>query len=292
VVVDDLGRNVTIARPPERIVSLIPSATQIVFAVGQGDKVVGVTRYDDYPPELVDRARNGTVQVVGGGLDPDVEKIILLNPDLILADGPAFVASQAISKLETSGFPVLRLDSSTIEGVLRDLRLVGTILRASNQAEQVAAGIERDVAYVTNTTRNAPRVRVYIENWNNPLYTVGNSTLQDEMLKLAGGVNIFSDLKGSVEVTPEAVIARNPDVIINFNILSDAAQIKTRPGWDKINAVRNNKVFQMNPEEAAPNPRVGQSLIKMATLIHPELFRQSQSSSSLAQIITATRRPY
>lgn len=279
-IVDDLGKNVTILKPPQRIVSLIPSATQIVFAIGAGDKVVGVTRYDDYPPELVDRVNNGTIVNVGGGLDPDIEKIVQLQPDLILVAGPGEVATQSVQKLQGLGYVTLALNPKSVEGVLRDTRMVGTILGYTANAEKVVSDIETTVDHVRDMTRNAARPAVYVENWHDPLITAGNGTLQNEMVELAGGMNIFSDLQG-YQVSSEAIIARNPDIIISFDSLETVPQIMARPGWGSINAVRENRVFQMNPEEGAPNPRVGQSILKMAKLIHPELFSQQAPTNQL-----------
>ncbi len=288
-VIDDLGRNVTILKPPQRIVSLIPSATQIVFAIGAGDKVVGVTRYDDYPPELVDRVKNGTIVNVGGGLDPDVEAIVKLQPDLILVAGPGEVAAQPVQKLQELGFATLALDAHSVEGILHDIRLAGQILGYSANAEEVVSNIKATIDHVREITRNATRSTVYIENWNDPLITAGNGTLQNEMVELAGGVNIFSDLQG-YQVSSEAVIARNPDIIISFDSLENVSQIIARPGWESINAVRENRVYQMNGEEGAPNPRIGQSILTMAKLIHPELFsQQAPPNQMVLPVIYVTR---
>ncbi len=287
-VVDDLGRNITISKPPQRIVSLIPSATQIVFAIGAGQKVVGATRYDDYPPELVDEISNRTVANVGGGFDPDIEKIIQLNPDLILADGPGHIATQSLQKLQDLGYVTLALDPKSIEGVLHDIRTVGMILGYLANAEKVVEDIQKSVDSVHEITKNAARPSVYIENWHDPLITAGNGTLQNQMVELAGGKNIFSDLHG-YQIGSEAVIARNPDIIISFDYFETVDQIKLRPGWASIKAVLENRVYQMNAEEGAPNPRIGQSLLKMAKLIHPELFAQQVSSQVIFVQVMAHR---
>lgn len=289
IIVDDLGRNVTIVKLPQRIVSLIPSATQIVFAIGAGNKVVGVTRYDDYPPELVDRIKNGTIVNVGGGLDPDIEAIVKLQPDLILVAGPGEVAAQSVQKLQELGYATLGLDAHSVEGVLHDIRLVGQILGYSANAEDVVSNIEATIGHVHDKVDNSSRPTVYIENWNDPLITAGNGTLQNEMVELAGGVNIFSDLQG-YQVSSEAVIARNPDIIISFDSLENMSQIIGRPGWGSINAVGEHRVYQMNPEEGAPNPRIGQSILTMAKLIHPELFsQQAPPNQMVLPVIYVTR---
>ncbi len=275
---DDLGRNVTLSKTPQRIVSLVPSATEIVFAVGAADKVVGATRYDVYPPELVDKVKAGAIATVGGGFDPDIEKIASLNPDLILIGGPAEVGSQPVTKLEQLGFTLVALNVKSIEGVLNDIRLVGKVVGNTAQAEQVITTMTQKIDLVVSKTSNVPKVKVYIENWPDPLFSVGLGSLQNEMVEKSGGINIFSDLTGSGQVNAEAVIERSPDVIIMFHNQTSIDDLKKRPGWDQINAVKNNKVFQMTGYEGAPNPRIADSLQKMAKFIHPELFQGGQST--------------
>ncbi len=275
---DDLGRNVTLFKTSEKIVSLVPSSTEIVFAVGAGDKVVGVTRYDVYPPELVDKLKAGTIVSVGGGFDPDIEKIAALKPDIILVDGPSHVGSKPLTKLKELGFTIVALNANSIEGVLKDIRLVGKIVGNTAQADNVMATMNAKINFVVSKTSNAPKVKVYIENWPDPLFSVGLGYLQNEMVEKSGGINIFSDLTGSGQVNAEAVIERNPDVIIMFHNQTGIGDLRNRPGWDQINAVKNNKVFQMTGYEGAPNPRIADSLLKMAKFIHPELFQGGQSS--------------
>ncbi len=275
---DDLGNNVTLSKAPGRIVSLVPSATEIVFAVGAGDRVVGVTRYDVYPPQLVEKLKAGTIVSIGGGFDPDIEKITALKPDIILVDGPSEVGSKPLAKLKELGFTTFALNANSIEGVLKNIEVVGKIVGNDAQADKVTAAMNAAINLVVSKTSNAPKAKVYIENWPDPLFSVGSGSLQDEMVKKAGGVNIFSDLTGSGQVNSEAVIERNPDVIIMFHNQTSIDDLKTRPGWGDINAVKNNKVFQMTGYQGAPNPRIADSLQIMAKFIHPELFQEGQST--------------
>jgi len=275
---DDLGRNVTLSKAPQRIVSLVPSATEIVFAVGAGDKVVGVTRYDFYPPELVNKVKAGIVVSVGGGFDPDIEEVTALKPDIILVDGPSHVGSKPLTKLKELGFTTVALNAKSIGEVVKDIGLVGKVVGNNAQADKVIASMNAKINFVVSKTSNAPKVKVYIENWPDPLFSVGAGYLQDEMIQKSGGINIFSDLTGSGQINAEAVIERNPDVIIMFHNQTSLDDLKKRPGWDQINAVKNDKLFQMSGYEGAPNPRIADSLEKMAKFIHPELFQGGQSA--------------
>ncbi len=276
-IVDDLGRNVTLSEVPQRIVSLVPSNTEIVFAVGAGDRVVGVTRYDIFPPDLVQRVKAGSILIVGGGYDPDIEKIVALKPDIILVAATAEVSSQSYNKLQGLGLTLVALNANSIDGVLKDIMLVGKIVGNNAPAQQIVTAMKGKVDSVVSLSSNAAKVKVYIENWPNPIFSVGTGSLQNDMVEKCGGTNVFSDLKGSKQVSAEAVIARNPDVIIMFHNQTSTDELKSRPGWENINAIKNNKVFQMTGYEAAPNPRVADSLQKMCNLIHPELFSTRQS---------------
>jgi iron complex transport system substrate-binding protein len=280
VITDDLGRNVSISHVPKKIVSLVPSATEIVFAVGEGDKVVGVTRYDNKPPELVQRVRTGNITIVGGGYDPDIEKIVALGPDLIMVGLPAEVPSEVFNKLQGLGFTLMALDAKSIEGVLRDISIVGKVFGNTAQAQQLLSSMSDKMKSITSKTASSSKPNVFIENWPDPLFSVGQSTLQDDMVRTCGGSNIFSDLTGSAQVNAEAVISRNPAVIITFDNQT-ANDLSARAGWSNINAVRNQKVFQMTGYEGAPNPMVVDSLEKMCGFIHPDLFGSQQSLEPL-----------
>ncbi len=281
VISDDLGRNITIPHEPKRIVSLIPSATEVVFAVGAGDRIVGVTRFDDYPPELVSRVEQGTVLAVGGGLDPSIEAIIELDPDIILIGGRGHLGSKPILRLEKLGFIIISLRPDNIEGILKNLELLGRITGNLEESGRVIKGMQDTLDFVESKTKDAPKVRVYVENWHDPIFSVGRGTLQHEMIERAGGINIFSDIEGSRQVNIEAVIAKNPDIIISFNNQIGLDVIKDRPGWGFINAIRDGKIYQLTAKEASPNPRIAASLEQVARIIHPELFENQTEANSI-----------
>ncbi|MFQ6011967.1 MAG: ABC transporter substrate-binding protein, partial [Nitrososphaerales archaeon] len=278
---DDLGRNITLPHEPRRIVSLIPSATEVVFAVGAGDRVVGVTRYDDFPPELVTRIENGTVLAVGGGLDPSIEAVLELDPDIILIGGSGHMGSKPIIRLEELGFTIISLRPDNIEGILKNMELMGRITGHLQETQKIVQSMRETIDLVESKTKDAPKVRVYVENWHDPIFSVGQGTLQHEMVERAGGINIFSDIQGSRQVNLEAVIAKNPDVIISFNNQVSLEVMKDRPGWSNINAIKDGKVYQLTAKQASPNPRIADSLEQIAMLIHPELFENQVQENSM-----------
>jgi iron complex transport system substrate-binding protein len=275
-VTDDLGRTVAIANyPPKRIVSLAPSCTEILFALGLGDRVVGVDRYSDYPPEAVN-----ITPKVGGFADISIETVLGLKPDLVLATGGVQV--KFVELLEEHGLAVVVLSPKDLEGILNDILLVGKSAGEEVAGERLVAEMRQRVDVITERTRDIPaeeRPKVYYEIWHNPLMSAGSGSFTNELIKLAGGVNIFEDMATEFsEVSVERVLSGNPDVIV----LSppDAPmpgvspeELKARPGWDGIKAVKDGRIYQIHPDLLnRPGPRIVDGLEALAEVIHPELF--------------------
>jgi len=280
--VDSLGRNVTLTNQPERIISVIPSTTETIFALGAGDRVVGVTRFDVYPPELVRGLENGSIISVGSGRSIDIEKVVALDPDIIFVGREAFFVTKSITKLEELGFNIVSVHSKSIDGLLQNVALLGKILDLTESSEHLSERLTEKIDFIRSRTEDAPKVKVYLENWPDPMFTIGSGSVQHEMLEISGGANVFSDLIGSTQVNLESVIVRNPDIIIYFHDQMTIDDMKNRPGWDAINAVRNNMIFQLDLQEGAANPRIPDSLEKLARFIHPELFEITQSLESIS----------
>ncbi|MBI2125973.1 MAG: cobalamin-binding protein [Thaumarchaeota archaeon] len=293
--VDDSGRNVTIKAKPQRIVSLIPSSSEIIYAVGADRQLVGVDIYSAYPQELIKRVRSGNLTTVGSGVGPDLEKIVSLNPDVIFVNGPSHVGSKAVQRLSELGYTIVSLDAQNIDGVINNIELVGKITGDSDNARKLVSSLKDRIMKVESAVKNATKVRVYIENWQEPLFSVGPSAIQDELITRAGGINIFSDLpKKSAQVSSEAVISKNPDVIVLFHRLASLDQVKNRPGWGVIDAVKNNRVHYIDANEeniapyGAPGPRIIDGLEKIATFIHPEPFKklEGHNEASVLEILS------
>ncbi|RLE51354.1 MAG: cobalamin-binding protein [Candidatus Methanomethylicota archaeon] len=276
-ITDDLNRTIAIAEEPQRIVSLAPSNTEILFAIGAGDKVVGVTEYCDYPEEVVSRKSSGNLTVVGGFSDINVEVIISLDPDMVIAFGTLQV--KAVEALEEQGIPVIVLNPCTVEDVLNDIKLVGKAVGMYKEAKHLVENLTQRIQVIQEKVANAPKVKVYYELWYDPLMSAGPGTFISDLIFMAGGENIFSDAKTQYPiVSAEEVIARNPDVIVlpdsymmYYSI--SAEQVKSRPGWDAINAVKNNRIYFVDEDLLVrPGPRLIDGLEELAKIIHPELF--------------------
>jgi iron complex transport system substrate-binding protein len=279
-VVDDVGRNVTITSyPPERIVSLAPSCTEILFALGLGNKVVGVDEYSDYPPEVVERVKAGNLTVVGSFAEISLETVVGLHPDLILATGG--VQRTIVENLEGLGQTVVVLYPKRLSGVLADISLVGKVTGQVDEAEAVVADMQKKAQEIADKTKNAPRPRVYVECFfNGGYWSFGSDSYVDELISMAGGINVFAGFPGGhLSTSTEEVVKANPEIII----ISKGAMaiscgltpetIKTRPGWSQISAVQNNQIYEVEESiMVRGGPRLINALEQLAKVIHPELF--------------------
>lgn len=268
-VVDDAGRSVTLERVPEKIVSMAPSNTEILFAIGVGDKVVGVTSYCTHPPEAL------AVEKVGDAWNPDYEKIVSLEPDLVLAVGTA--DSDIVRALENYGLTVFVLQASTLAQVADDIELVGKVTGAEARAAEVAGELRarmRAVGLELSDLGDAERPSVF---WvlDSLLWTVGPGSFIDDLIDLAGGYNIGRSLGLAYgQFSMESLLEADPDVII-IPVLDPATPeaLAAIDGWDTLTAVVNGRVYQIDPDAVSqPGPRVVDALEQVAALLHPDLF--------------------
>ncbi len=272
-VTDDLGRKVAVTAAPKRIVSLAPSNTEILFAVGAGDQVIGLTQYCNYPPET------STGRTVIGGFSANsisVEKIVALQPDLVVSVGTAH--KPIIETLEQANVPVLALDAQNLEGIYKNILMAGQVTGHDIRAQTLVDQMKRRVAAVSNRVRTIPaqeRLRVFYEVWDEPLMTAGSATFVHQVIELAGGINIFADVKEQYpKVSAEVVIARNPDVILgpstHGNALA-ASKIAARPGWQFIRAVQEERISIIDGDVISrAGPRIVDAIEIVATLLYPD----------------------
>jgi iron complex transport system substrate-binding protein len=271
---DDLGREVTLSVLPERVVSLAPSNTEILFAVGAGDQVVGVTQYCNYPLEAQDREQIGGFSAK----TISVEKIVALEPDLVLAAGE--IHQPVIEALEQLSVPVYALDPNTLDEVYTGVELVGQLTGHEEEADQVVAEMKDRVESVTEQVATVPkedRLSVYWEVFDEPRMTAGPSTFTGQLIELAGGVNIFADVSEAYpQISDEEVIGRNPAVIMGPDTMGDKLTIETvaqRPGWDQVDAVQDERIYLFDGDMVARSgPRLAQVLEVMAKALYPDQF--------------------
>ncbi len=271
---DDLEREVILSALPQRVVSLAPSNTEILFAVGAGDQVVGVTQYCNYPPEAQDREQIGGFSAK----TISVEKIVALEPDLVLAAGA--IHQPVIEALEQLDVPVYALDPNTLDDVYTGIELVGRMTGHEEEAAQTVEEMKGSVAAVTEQVATIPqedRLTVYWEVFDEPRMTAGPGTFTGQLIELAGGVNIFADVSEEYpQISDEVVIGRNPAVIMGPETMGDKLTIETvaqRPGWDQVDAVQNKRIYLFDGDMVSRSgPRLAQVLEVMAEALYPDLF--------------------
>jgi iron complex transport system substrate-binding protein len=271
---DDLGREVTVSALPQRIVSLAPSNTEVLFAVGAGDQVVGVTEYCNYPPEVQN------LEQVGGfsAKTISVEKIVALEPDLVLSVGE--IQQPVIEALEQVNITVVALDPDTFDDVYASVGLVGRLSGHEEEAAQVMVEMKDLVAFVTERIATIPqeeRLRVYWEVFDEPRMTAGPSTFQGQLIELAGGINIFADVTENYpQINDEEVIERNPAVIMGADTMGDKLtidRVAQRSGWDQVDAVQNGRIHLFDGDMVSrAGPRLVQALEAMAKALYPDKF--------------------
>lgn len=274
-ITDAAGRSVTIKALPQRIVSLAPSLTEDLFAVGAGDQVVGVTTYCNYPPEAATRERIGGYSAKTISL----EKVVALKPDVVFAEKGAH--KDTIAALEQMNVTVVAVDATTFAEVYTSLELLGRLTGHSDKASAVVSDMKTRIKAITDKTATiAPdkRLRVFWEIWDEPLMTAGPKTFSGRILEMAGGVNIFADVdKDWPQVSAEEIIARNPAVIMGPDTHADKLTVDVigkRPGWEKLSAVTSGRIHFINGDTVSrAGPRLAEALHDTAVALYPELFK-------------------
>ncbi|MEP6808335.1 MAG: helical backbone metal receptor [Chloroflexota bacterium] len=270
---DDAGRVVVIPAEPMRIVSLAPSNTEIACAIGACDRIVGVTDFDDYPPQVK------TVTKVVISTQVDVEKVVAANPQLILAAGNGLTPDSVIARLTGLGYPVLVVYPKSLDALYADIQLIGQAIDTATQAAAVVTDLRAHAKSVADAVANVARPRTFYEVgvFQGTIYTAGADSFLASLITIAGGEPITGDpLSTSIQL--EALVAADPQLIL----LGDAAydptitsdSVAVRPGWERMAAVVDGRVVVVrdDPVITRPGPRIVDALEALARAIHPELY--------------------
>ena len=284
-VVDDEGYATNLTSVPQRIISLSPSNTQILFAIGVGDKVVGVTDYDHYPYNFTAWIAAGNMTSVGGFSTPNKETIASLYPDLILATS---INDPDVVTLRSLGYNVLVLNPNNVTGVLQDITMVGKATGANQNATALVNSINNQINAITAkiAAANETKPLVYYEVWNDPLMSAGSTSFINDVIVKAGGQNIFeNETQQYPTVSSETIVQKNPDVILLPTDMANPGeapfygsvdQVKDRPGWSAISAVHNNRVVVVDGDIfAEAGPRIADQIAVAAQAFYPELFNST-----------------
>ena len=269
-VADMLGRPVLVSPGPIRVVSLAPSLTEIVFALGRGDWLMGVTDFCDYPPEARSKPQ------IGGPMTPDLERVVGLRPDLVLATAEGN-PRDVVAQLTRLHIPVFAVKPEGYAGILASVEAVGRALQAEAAAASLVQDIQRRIAAIDHAVANHPRPRLLYLVWTDPLIAAGPATYIHDLIEMAGGENVLRDRSVPYpRLGWEEIVRAAPEVILvaSHRDGSDRPAIgDVWKAWQSVPAVRSGRVLAVPGDTIhRPGPRVVEGVEQLARAIHPEIF--------------------
>jgi len=265
-IVDGYGNEMTIEKEPEKIVTMAPSFTETIFALGAGDRIVGVTQFCNYPEEVEE------IEHIGDSEGPNLEKIIGSNTDLVIA---LYLSEEEKTKLEDAGIKVLLYDPQDLDSVFDSIEMIGKVLGLESEAEELVMNMESKKDAIVKKTEKTESKKVFYEVWHEPLMTAGPDSFINELITLANGENIAYDTESVYpEYNLELLLERNPEVYLTtddgFKTIDD---IVNRNGYENIKAVQENNIYLLHPDiTTRTGPRIIDGFEMIAQAIHPEIF--------------------
>jgi iron complex transport system substrate-binding protein len=260
-ITDQAGNKVMIPKLPERIVSLVPSNTEILFAIGAGKNVVGVTTNDDYPKEVKSLPKVGDMTI-------NAEKVLAQKPDIIFAS--SLNGKETIDKLKKLGLTVVLLDANSIKEVYQSIDIAGQVTNQLRNSDKLIGKMEAEKLKIFRQVAAAKKekaVKVWLES-DPSLFTAGKGTLLNELTSIAGGDNVAKNLNGWPQVQSETVVKWNPDVIVSM--YGDTKTIQNRAGWNSIRAVQEKRITSIDPNIVSrPGPRIMEAMHQLAKTFYP-----------------------
>lgn len=267
VVTDGFDRDVEIEKKPEVVVSLAPSMTETMYALGLETSLAARTDYDDYPADVLD------IPSIGSMTEPNIEAIVEINPDVIFATN--MVSAESLKKLEELGYPVLVMSGEdNLEGVYDILTKVGVIFNETDKSEAIVEGMKSDVAYVTEALEGVEKKSVYyvVGYGEYGDYTAGGDTFIGQLIEMAGGENIAADVSGW-SYSLEKIVEADPEIIIVSQHYDTKAGFVATPNYQDLTAVKEGNVYEIdNNKLDRQGPRLAEGLVDLAKIIHPEIF--------------------
>ena len=272
-VTDGIGRRILVPDNPVRVVALAPSITEVIFALGREQRLVGISRFSDFPREAL------SLPQVGSYIQPDIERIISLNPDICIAvkDGnPREVADQ----LESLHIPVYAVDPLDLKAIMNMVLQIGDLLNAGDRSQAIVAGMKTRIERVRERVmKTEQRPGVFFQIGISPIVSVGKGTFINELIRMAGGTNLCAGYSSYPRLSREQVLALAPDVLIVTTMHRGLSidQIKAEwAEWTQIPAVRNGRIAIVDSDIFdRPTPRQVDALEQLVRVIHPELFKDS-----------------
>ncbi len=265
---DDKDRNVSIPKNVDKVISLAPSNTETLFALGEGPKVVGVTEYADYPSEVKYK------EMVGGFQNPSIEKIISLNPDVVFAS--TRTGEQTVEILEKNNISVYVTNPDSLSDIYENIEEIGKIMGKEKYAERLTSEMKERTENITKKVSDLEEKDVfYLMSTYGGTWTAGKNTFINKLIMKAGGNNIADDLKGYKKISKSTVIEEDPDLIITTkHCYTSLDELKNKTGWKELTAIQEDKFYTLTENKLVrPGPRIIDGLEEVAQVIHPDAFQ-------------------
>lgn len=259
-VVDFKGRNIVLDKIPQRIVSLSPSNTETLFALGAGEKVVGVTSYCDYPEEAEKVQRIGTFE------EPNMELIKKAQPDVVLA---GYLKKEAVKALEGMGIPVIVTEAESFEEIYKSIGIIGKLTGTAAKAEEIITDMKNKIAEIEAKVKDKKKPAVFYVVWADPLMTAGSNTFINDVIKAAGGINVAEKVERWANYSVEELIRDNPDMLVAALHSTDEGMtkedLKKSRIFNKLECVRQGRIYVMSDDNiiSRPGPRIVQAIEEM-----------------------------
>ncbi len=275
---DEIGRKVNIPNSPKRIISLAPSITEILFDLWLNEEIAGVTDFCDFPEAALNKPR------IGGFVNPSMEKIVSLKPDLIIGtrDGNRM---ETIQRLNDLGFSVYVINPKGFDGVMKTIKNIGEVVGRGDESRKIIKNMMTKKEHITTFTRSLPKPRVFFQVGDAPMITVGKETLANDLIRLAGGRSISENESVSYPLySIETVISKAPEIIIMSSMKSKKdylSLVKWWQNWKSIPAVKRNAIYVIDSNLIdRPTSRIVEGLETMIRMIHPEVLEKQKNEIS------------
>jgi iron complex transport system substrate-binding protein len=270
---DDVGRKVRVPQEVDRVVSLAPNLTEIVFALGDGNHLVGDTDFCDYPSEAVQKAH------VGGPVNPNMEVIVSLKPDLVLAT-KSINRRETVNALDRIGLPVYVTDPHSVEEMIASVERVGSALGVENSAAIVAEDLRGRLSDLNRRLAGAAPRRTLFVVWTDPLISIGHDTFIADALQRAGGRSVVETKTEWPRISLEEIVRLQPEVLVFASAHAGDTQrnidaLRTRPGWRNLAAMKRGNIVVISDAINRPAPRMLDAVEQLARALHPEVFTSS-----------------
>jgi iron complex transport system substrate-binding protein len=266
---DEIGRKVRLPREVNRVVSLAPNLTEIVFALGDADHLAGDTDYCDYPPEALRKPH------VGGTVNPNLEEVVALMPDVVLAT--SINRRETVSALDRIGLPVFVTDPHSVDEMIATVEHIGGALGVEKSAAALAGDLRARLADLDRRLAGAAPRRVFFVVWTSPLMSAGSNTFIVDAIRRAGGRSVIETKEEWPHISMEEIVRLQPEFLVFANANAgeaerDIDELRTRPGWRDLEALRRGNVVVVSDSINRPAPRMVGAIEQLARALHPDAF--------------------